>query len=132
MRRLATFCGVLVLTCWSVQAVQAQAAYTATRSGRLQFALGGLAVRNDFRPWPTEGVAVWGDLDFSRHLGLEASVHCGSLRASDHIGHRTYSVGPRLSYGRKRLNRFADLWICDSRGGPWNDQQSGLSHGLDV
>jgi len=109
MRRLAVFCCLFIPCCGSVRAVQAQAAYTATRPVRLQFGAGGLYLRNNFSPRPAEGVAIWGDLDFTRYIGLEAAVHFGGLRAPDHIGQRTYSVGPRLSYRRKRLNVFATL-----------------------
>lgn len=109
MRRLAVSFTILVSFGVLLQAVHAQAVYTATRAVSVQLGIGALYLHSDFRPQANEGLTVWGACDFSRHVGLEASFHAGGLRAPDGVGERSYTVGPRLMYRHQRAKIFATL-----------------------
>jgi len=111
MKWLPVCCGLLYPWFLLVASVDAQAVYTAAQSARLQFGAGGLYLRNDYSARATEGAAVWGDYDFSRHLGIEGSVQFGGVRAPDRIGERSYLLGPRVLFRRGRSDFFAKFGV---------------------
>lgn len=100
--------------------LHAQADYTAFRTTRIQAGAGGLYLNNDFTEHSNKGVSAWADYDFNRLLGVEASVHFGSIVSPDDIGENSYSIGPRISYRRKRAAFYAKLLF--GRGSITNQQ----------
>lgn len=104
-------CCSLLLQVWPASFCHAQAVYTATHSARLQLGAGGLYLRTDYGSHPAKGLALWGDYDFSRHLGLEGALHLGGIRTPDRIGERSYTLGPRVFFRRDRLNFFATFTV---------------------
>ncbi|MEO8735321.1 MAG: hypothetical protein ABI380_02155, partial [Edaphobacter sp.] len=71
---IGCFACVLSLTTWS----HAQAVPAATRSSSLQIGGGYTYARPDYDR-PIQGISVYGDYDFTRHLGIEGDLHFVSL-----------------------------------------------------
>ena len=109
MRKLIVCCSLLFILLLLAASASAQAVYAAGHRARLQFGGGGLALRNDYSAHAAEGVAIWGDYDFSRNLGVEGAVHFGGIRAPDRIGERSYAFGPRVVFRRGRMSVFGTL-----------------------
>ena len=111
MRVLAA--AVLCLCFWVglVPPLSAQAAYTATRRVRIQIGGGALYLHTDFSSRADEGLALWGDVDFASHVGIEGKVQFGSVRTPDAIAERRYIIGPRFSFRRGRLNLFGTVGV---------------------
>ena len=94
------FACVLGLATWS----HAQAIPTASRTGgTIQVGAGGTFVSPDYTTETAKGFAVYGDYDFSRHIGAEAELHFANISTSNGIGENTYLIGPRFTYRHRRL-----------------------------
>jgi len=97
------FACVLGMATWS----HSQAIPTASRlGGRIQVGVGGTFVAPDYTTETAKGLAVYGDYDFSRHLGVEADVHFASMITPNGVGENTYLIGPRYTYRHQRLNVY--------------------------
>ena len=68
---IGCFACVLGLTTWS----HAQAVPAASRSASLQLGGGVTYARPDYGVKRIEGLTVYGDYDFTRHLGVEGDLH---------------------------------------------------------
>ncbi len=79
----------------------AQATPTASRAGDLIIGGGYTSAVSDYGHRFT-GFAIYGDFDFTRHLGVEANFHKVSYGAGSPLYEKTYEIGPRffLTYGR--------------------------------
>ena len=76
--------------------LRAQALPTASRSP-VQIGIAGSIASSDFGLDYVKGFTIFGDLKFSRRLGVEAEFHDTSLSTPDNVGEQTYLVGPRYS-----------------------------------
>jgi hypothetical protein len=94
---IGCFACVLGLTTWS----HAQATATASRPSALQLGGGFTYARPDYSV-PIKGLSIYGDYDFTRHLGVEGDIHFISLITPADIAENSYLIGPRyrLHYGR--------------------------------
>jgi hypothetical protein len=99
---IGCFACVLSLTTWS----HAQAVPTAARSGSLQLGGGFTYVRPDFSS-SIKGISVYGDYDFTRHLGVEGDLHFANLITPADISEDTYLVGPRYRFHYHRFVPYA-------------------------
>ena len=86
--------------------LQGQATSTASRSSRIQAGVGGMYLNNDFSVHSNQGLALWGDFDLNRFVGVEAEVLLGGLISQDDINMTTYQIGPRLSYHRGKFTYY--------------------------
>lgn len=88
--------------------LHAQAIPTASRGGVLQ-AGGGITYANpDYGRDNISGATGWVDFDFTRHIGVEATVHFVSVITPSDIGENSYLVGPRfVLFRRERFNVYA-------------------------
>lgn len=100
---IGCFVCVLGLTTWS----HAQAVPTATRSGSLQLGGGVTYARPDYDRKSIEGLTVYGDYDFSQHLGVEGDLHFINLITPTDISENTYLLGPRYHFRYHRLTPYA-------------------------
>ncbi|ADW69774.1 outer membrane beta-barrel protein [Granulicella tundricola] len=82
----------------------AQAAYTATRSSRIQAGVAVMYLNSDYTDDGNKGLLFFGDYDFNRWVGVEADARLGGLISASDIGENSYSIGPRATYRRGRLN----------------------------
>jgi hypothetical protein len=84
--------------------VFAQAAPTAIRRAAIQVGVAGSAYTLDYGEGYEEGLTVYGDVDFTKHLGLEALYRNASIQTPHDIGENHLLIGPRYKFG---LGRFA-------------------------
>lgn len=104
--KLHTFIGCFVcifgLTSWS----HGQAVPAASRSGRLQVGAGVTYARPDFS-YPIKGISVYGDYDFTGHIGVEGDLHFVNLFTPADISEDTYLIGPRFVFHHRRFSPYA-------------------------
>jgi hypothetical protein len=90
-----------------VPSLHAQAAYTADKNSRIQAGAGFLYLKPDYVNQSIQGISFWGDYDFWKFLGAEATVHLGSIITPDDINENSYLVGPRFVYRRHKITGYA-------------------------
>jgi hypothetical protein len=76
--------------------LHAQADYTANKTSRVQAGVGYMYLKPDYVNTNIQGISFWGDYDFLKHVGVEASVHLGSIITPSDIAENSYMVGPRF------------------------------------
>ena len=87
----------------------AQAVPTASRWGTLQLGTGATLVSTDYTPEKAEGVTVYGDFDFTRHIGIEGDIHFGSLITPADLGEDSYLLGPRFVARHGRFSGYGKV-----------------------
>ncbi len=85
----------------------AQAVPTASRNGTLQLGAGVTFDSTDYTPEMTKGVSVYGDFDFTKHIGVEGDIHFASIVAPGDVGEDSYLFGPRYVVRRNRISAYA-------------------------
>jgi hypothetical protein len=85
----------------------AQAIPAASRNGTLQLGVGGTIVSTDYTPNKAKGLTVYGDFDFTKHIGLEGDIHFGSIITPGDLGEDSYILGPRYVVRRNPFNIYA-------------------------
>lgn len=100
---IGCFACVLGLTTLS----HAQAVPTAARSGSLQIGGGGSYARPDYGPKGIAGLSIYGDYDFTRHLGVEGDIHFLNIITPADITENTYLLGPRYRFHYHRFTPYA-------------------------
>ncbi len=73
-----------------------QAAPTASRPGDLILGAGYTSAASDYGG-RYSGLALYGDFDFTRHLGVEVNFHKVNRGGNSVLYEKTYEVGPRYS-----------------------------------
>ena len=97
---LGCFACVFGLSTWS----HAQAVPTASRVGTIQLGVGGSFTTPDYTTEYAKGLTVYGDFDFTHHIGVEGDIHFTLITPKD-IGENTYLIGPRYTFFQR--NRAA-------------------------
>jgi hypothetical protein len=69
--------------------------------------VGYLFLKPDYVNTNIQGVSFWGDYDFLKHVGVEASVHIGSIITPSDIDENSYMVGPRFMIRRHKFTGYA-------------------------
>ncbi len=103
------FCFIFSLAL--ISNLRAQAVYTADRTARISVGAGGSYLNTDYAPKPTYGPSFFADIDFYRHLGLEAEGHFGGVISPDDIGENSYLAGPRVFLRRYRLTGYGKVML---------------------
>ena len=90
-----------------------QAAPTASRMFNLKYQVGvaGTQVNTDFTPGNDRGIVIYGDLDITRNLGVEALFRNASFVTPTDFGINNYLVGPRVSFHRGRFTPYAKFLL---------------------
>ena len=101
------FSGLLVLPSSS----HAQAAYTANRPSQIQVGAGALILKPDYNLATLKGLSFWADYDFYKFIGVEATVHLGSIITPGDVAEDTYLIGPRFVYHKRRATGYGKLLI---------------------
>jgi hypothetical protein len=84
----------------------AQARPAASRAGIAQLGAGWSIVKPDYAQRNTQGLSIYGTFDFTRHFGIEGSVHRGSMIMPTDAGEDTYLLGPRYVFRYKKFNPY--------------------------
>jgi hypothetical protein len=88
---------------------RSQATPTASKVGNLQIGIGGLLVSTDYTPKKAGGLTVYGDFDFTKHIGIEGDIHFGSIITPADLGEDSYLLGPRFVIGHKRFSGYGKV-----------------------
>jgi hypothetical protein len=104
---VTTFAGLLSFASLG----HSQALPTATSHGALQVGLGWTYAEPDYGQKAIQGVTVFGDFDFTPHIGAEAEFHYISLITPTDLGENSVLVGPRFVLPRGRYSFYAKALI---------------------
>ena len=98
MWKTAVFC--VCLLC-HMPGLRGQATYTAGRSASVQVGVAASTYTLDYGEGHESGFTVYGDVDFTKHLGVEALYRNASIVTPHDTGENHLLVGPRLrkTYG---------------------------------
>lgn len=108
IRVLTRLLHISSFTCllWTARWSHGQATPTAERTTTVQIGTGWSVVSPDYGPKKTQGVTVYGTLDFTPHWGIEGDVHKTSIITPIDIGEDSYLLGPRYVFGYNRLRPY--------------------------
>ena len=85
---------------------------TASRKADLQVGAGLTIARHDYEYAPPSdgvdisGASVWATFDFRPHLGIEGNFRELTSHNADHMGERSYEIGPRYVWHFGRINPY--------------------------
>ena len=99
----------------AVPSLHSQAVHTADRTTRIQAGVGVLALNPDYTTGNVIGLSAWGDYDFSKYIGLEASAHFQEFITPGDITENSYLIGPRFMYRRKGLTAYGKATITNQQ-----------------
>ena len=83
-----------------------QAVPTASRIASIQVGAGAFFTSPDYAQQYIKGLAIYGDYEFTQHIGLEAEVHYSILTPTD-LSENTYLVGPRYTIRHNKFGVYA-------------------------
>ena len=106
-RRKRALAIALLLLAGAASILNAQARPAGTRLLHLPAGGGFATAASDYLPSRFHGVAVWVDLDFTPHFGVEGNFHFVKDSAGSGIYEKTYEVGGRYRLSRGRLGPYA-------------------------
>lgn len=86
--------------------LHAQKVYTATRRYNIQVGVAGSSYSLDYGEGREKGFTIYGDVDVTRHLGLEALYRNASIIAPGDVGEDHYLIGPRYYVTRGRFSPY--------------------------
>jgi len=84
-----------------------QALPTATGHGAIQVGGGWSYAEPDYGQKAIQGITIFGDFDFTQHIGAEAEFHYISLITPTDLGENSFLVGPRFILPRGRFSLYA-------------------------
>jgi hypothetical protein len=87
----------------------AQADYTAIKNSRIEVGAGYMFLKPDYVETNIQGVAIWGDYDFFKFVGVEASVDLGTIITPSDINETSYQVGPRFLYHHRKFTGYGKI-----------------------
>jgi Outer membrane protein beta-barrel domain len=86
----------------SASMLHAQAIPTATRSSGIQVGATYSIISTDYSGY-VQGISIYGDVDLTRHIGVEALWRDGNIISPHDIGEQSYLIGPRFYMHKKRF-----------------------------
>ena len=94
-----------------VPSLFAQAAYTASKRANIQVGVLGSAFTLDDNTGHEEGIGIYGDIDFTKHLGVELLYRDASIKTPHDVGENHLLVGPRYVFHRGPFDPYAKAVI---------------------
>jgi hypothetical protein len=88
-------------------ALIAQASPTATRAAFIQVGAGLSVFQPDYNPGPIKGYSIYGNFDFTSHIGIAGDVHVVNVITPGDVGQNSYLLGPRFTMARGRFHPYA-------------------------
>ena len=104
---LRQFLALLLFASFAGTALHAQATATAERTARIQVGAGVTMVAPDYEPKDTFGYSIYGDFDFTRHLGIEGAIHMATVITPTDIAESSYLLGPRYVFTKGKFRPYA-------------------------
>jgi Outer membrane protein beta-barrel domain len=92
-------------------ALHCQAIPTAERLAAVQVGGGLNIVSPDYNPGTIKGYSVYGDFDFTRHIGIEGDIHQANIITPTDIAESSYLLGPRFFFTRGRLHPYGKALV---------------------
>jgi opacity protein-like surface antigen len=86
-----------------------QALPTAVAHGALQAGVGWTYAEPDYGQKAIQGVTIFGDFDFRRHLGVEGEYHYIALETPTDLAEESFFVGPRFILPRDKLSFYGKV-----------------------
>ena len=99
---VASFTGLLSLATLG----HTQALPTAVSHGAAQAGVGWTFANPDYGQKRIQGVTIFGDFDFTPHLGVEAEYHYISLITPTDLGENSFLGGPRVIFPHGRFSFY--------------------------
>jgi hypothetical protein len=103
---LRIFLASLILASSITIALHAQASPAAERYAHIQIGAGLSIVQPDYNPPTIKGYSIYGDFDFTPHIGIEGDIHIATVITPSDIGESTYLLGPRYVFNRGRFHPY--------------------------
>ncbi len=115
----------------------AQASATASRAGDLLVGAGYTSAESDYG-YRFTGYGIYGDFDFYRHFGVEATFHKVNQGNGSPISERTFEIGPRYShtfgpfvpYPKIMIGRGNFSYPANPPPAPQNQSSGNIGYGL--
>ncbi|WP_263368344.1 porin family protein [Edaphobacter bradus] len=105
--QLARLVVVLGLATWS----RAQATSAASRLVSIKIGAGWTIANPDYGQRKVQGLTIYGNLDFTRHWGIEGDIHRASMVTPTDIGVDSYLLGPRYAFHYGRFSPYAKVLL---------------------
>ncbi len=103
---LRQFVASLIFASSASIALHAQASPTAERLAVVQVGAGLNIVQPDYNPGTVFGYSIYGDYDFTSHIGIEGDIHIGNVITPSDIGESSFLLGPRYVFHRGRFHPY--------------------------
>jgi hypothetical protein len=87
-------------------ALHAQAIPAAERVAVVQVGAGLSIVQPDYNPGTLKGYSIYGDFDFTPHIGIEGDIHMANVITPSDIGESSFLLGPRFVFHRGRFHPY--------------------------
>ena len=102
-------CTGLLFGMAAASVLNAQATPTASRLVKFKFQVGiaGTQVQTDHESDIDRGLVVYGDIDISKYIGVEALFRDATIVSPSDFGINNYLIGPRVSFPRGRFKPYA-------------------------
>jgi hypothetical protein len=92
---------------WCTRWSNGQAVPTESRRTTVQIGTAWSVASPDYAQKKTQGVSIYGTLDFARHWGIEGDIHRTSMMTPTDIGEDSYLLGPRYVIRHNQLRPYA-------------------------
>ena len=106
---LRRFLASLIFALSASIALHAQASPTAERAAAIQVGGGISIVRPDYEPKTIFGYSVYGNYDFTSHIGIEGDIHIANIITPSDISESSYLLGPRYVFNKGRFHPYGKL-----------------------
>jgi hypothetical protein len=97
----------LLATVALLPSLGAQAVYSATKRFNVQVGVAGSAYSLDYGDGHEDGFTLYGDVDFTKHLGVEALYRNASIITPHDTGENHALVGPRYHFDHGIFSPYA-------------------------
>ncbi|WP_035347962.1 outer membrane beta-barrel protein [Edaphobacter aggregans] len=108
---LRQFLASLIFALTASVALHAQAIPAAERLAVVQVGAGLNIVRPDYNAGTIFGYSIYGDFDFTPHIGIEGDVHIGNVITPGDVGESSFLLGPRYVFHHGRFHPYAKLLL---------------------
>jgi hypothetical protein len=108
---LRQFLASLIFASSTSIALHAQASPTAERAAAVQIGGGLSIVQPDYEPKNIIGYTIYGDFDFTPHIGIEGDIHIANVITPTDIGESSFLLGPRYVFNRGRFHPYGKVLL---------------------
>ena len=106
---LRQFLASLIFALSASIALHAQASPTAERAAAIQVGGGISIVQPDYEPKTIFGYGIYGNFDFTPHIGIEGDIHIANVITPTDISESSYLLGPRYVFNKGRFHPYGKV-----------------------